>query len=67
MVLSGLKGMLKKRSITVTIGKNKCKTLGHVGMLHTVLDVTDKTVSPEDVARIEINPLRVRGLDIEFV
>ena len=67
MVLSGLKGMLKKRSITVTIGKNKCKTLGHVGMLHTVLDVTDKTVSPEDVARIEINPLRVRGMDIEFV
>lgn len=66
MVLSGLKGMVKKRSITVTVGKNKCKTLGHVGMLHTVLDVTDKSVSPEDVARIEINPLRVRGMEIRF-
>lgn len=66
MVISGLKGMLKKRSITVTVGKNACKTLGHVGMLHTVLDVTDKSVSPEDVARIEINPLRVRGMEVIF-
>lgn len=66
-VVSGLKGMVKKRAITVKVGGVKCKTVGHVGMLHTVLDVTDKTVSPGDVARIEINPLRVRGMEIKFV
>ena len=63
-VLAGLKGMLKKRSITVKIGKSKCKTVGHVGMLHTVMDVTDKPVAPGDTVLVEINPTRVRGMEI---
>lgn len=66
-VLAGLKGMVKKRAITVKVGNVKCKTVGHVGMLHTVLDVTDKPVAPGDIARVEINPLRVRGVEIKIV
>ena len=67
MVLTGLKGMLKKKHITVTVGNTKCKTVGHVGMLHTVLDVTNTTVSPEDIAIVEINPTCVRGMEIKIV
>lgn len=67
LVLAGLKQMLRKKSITVTVGKTRCKTLGHVGMLHTVLDVTDTPVAPGDVARVEINPLRARGMEIKIV
>lgn len=63
-VLAGLKGMVKKRSVTVKIGKAKCKTVGHVGMLHTVMDVTDKPVAPGDTVLVEINPTRVRGMEI---
>ena len=40
--------------------------LGHVGMLHTVCDITNATCSVGDTAILDINPLQVRGMDIVF-
>lgn len=65
-VLSGLKSLVLPRRLTVKVGKETCRVLGHVGMLHTVIDVTDKHVSEGDIAVLEINPCRVRGMEIRF-
>lgn len=66
-VLSGLKAMVFRPSVTVKVGNTVCKTLGHVGMLHTVVDVTGKNINPGETAIFEINPLRVRGMEIKYV
>lgn len=65
-VLSGIKDMLFPRKLYVTIRGEKCRVLGHVGMLHTVVDVTDKRVFEGDIATVEINPTRIRGMEIRF-
>jgi len=64
---SGLKGLVFPRRITVTVNGVKCRVLGHVGMLHTVVDITGKNLSAGDTAVLEINPCRVRGMEIRFV
>lgn len=65
-VLSGLKALVLPKRLTVKVGKETCRVLGHVGMLHTVIDVTDKAVTEGDIATLEINPCRVRGMEIRF-
>jgi len=65
-VLVGLKSLVLPRRLTVKVGKETCRVLGHVGMLHTVIDVTDKVVNEGDTAILEINPCRVRGMEIRF-
>ena len=65
-IASALKSMVLPRRLTVSIGEQKCRVLGHVGMLHTVVDVTDKIVSLGDTATLEINPCRVRGMELRF-
>ena len=66
-MVSGLKAMIFRPSVTVKVGNTSCKTLGHVGMLHTVVDVTGKNIAPGETALLEINPLRVRGMEVKFV
>ena len=65
-MLSGLKGIFLRRKLTVRVGNEKCRVLGHVGMLHTVIDITDKNCGAGDIASLEINPLRVRDIPIRF-
>ena len=40
--------------------------LGHVGMLHTVCDITKANCSVGDTAILDINPLQVRGMEIRY-
>lgn len=61
-----VKRMLFRKRLYVSIGGKKCPVLGHVGMLHTAVDVTRVTVKPGDKAILEINPLQVRGMEILF-
>lgn len=65
-VLSGLRTMVTKKKIYVRLNGKKCPVLGHVGMLHTAVDVTKASAKPGDKAILEINPLQVRGMDVEF-
>ena len=58
--------MVFKKKITVSINGKKCTVLGHVGMLHTVCDVTKAPCKPGDKAILEISPLQVRGMDIQY-
>ncbi len=64
--LGQLKVLVTRKKLYVTIGKRRCAVLGHVGMLHTVVDVTGLNVVAGDLARLEINPLYVKGMEIEY-
>lgn len=58
--------ILRRKKLYVSINGSLCPVLGHVGMLHTVCDITNATCSVGDTAILDINPLQVRGLDIVF-
>lgn len=65
-MLSYFKAMITRRRLYVKIGDSKARVLGHVGMLHTCVDVTDIECSAGDIAVMEINPLLARGLEVYF-
>ena len=59
-----LRGILSNLALTfnpnrpmIRIGKNFAPVLGHIGMLHTCVDVTDIPCVIGDIARLEMNPL----------
>ena len=64
--LSLIKAWLTRRRLYVILQGRKCPVLGHVGMLHTVVDVTGMEVHIGDQARLEINPLDQKGLKVEY-
>jgi len=61
-----LKRMIFGKKIYVNIGGKKCRVLGHVGMLHTVCDVTKLSCSVGDKVTVEISPTQVRGMEIVY-
>lgn len=66
-IFAGLKHLIAPPRLTVTIDGKKCRVLGHVGMLHTVVDVTGKKITEQDTAVVEINPVQLRGTDVVLV
>ncbi len=65
-ILSNLKLLLKPSAPTVAVGGRSTRTLGHIGMLHTCVDVTDLTCELGDLVRVEINPLLMKGLPVVY-
>lgn len=65
-VLSGLRTMLGHKAIYVTINDRRCRVLGHIGMLHTVCDVTDVPCALGDTATLNINPLMLKDVEVIF-
>ncbi len=66
-ILSNLKAMLTRKALWVTVNGKRCRVIGHIGMLHTCIDVTKVAdVAIGDTVRMEINPLLVKGLDIQY-
>lgn len=61
-----LKAMLRKKALYVTVNGQRCRVLGHVGMVNIVVDVTGLDCKLGDTVVAEINPLLVKGLEIEF-
>ena len=64
--VGAVRRMIFRKKIYVCIGGKKCPVLGHVGMLHTVCDVTGVNCRLGDTATLEINPTMVRGMEIRF-
>lgn len=64
--LGAVKRIFFKKKIYVSINGKKCPVLGHVGMLHTVVDVTKVNCKLGDKAILDINPLQVRGMEIIY-
>ena len=65
-ILSNLKLLLRPSWPTVELGGRRLRTLGHVGMLHTCVDVTDCPCAIGDVVRMDINPLMRKELPVIY-
>ena len=63
-MLSAFKGLIFRKSIYVTINGKRCRVLGHIGMLHTVCDVSGVKCSLGDKAVLNVNPLLLKGIDV---
>jgi alanine racemase len=55
--LSGLKSWMMRKTTTAVINGKTVPVLGHVGMQHTIINVTDVDCSVGDWVKLEVNPL----------
>lgn len=60
------KNIFLKRYIIVNVNGHKCRVLGHIGMVHAVIDVTDIECKIGDPVVVQINPLNVKGMKIVY-
>ncbi|MBQ9985558.1 MAG: alanine racemase [Oscillospiraceae bacterium] len=58
-ILSDIKRMFFKKSVYVKINGKKAKVLGHIGMTHTVCDITNISCDIGDKAEFDTSPLYV--------
>ena len=65
-VLRNLKQMVFKKHIYVTVNGKKCRVLGHIGMLHTCVDVTKLPCAVGDTAVFDIMPLLLKGIEVVY-
>ena len=61
-----IKTFLTHRHVYVTVNGRPARVLGFIGMVQTVCDVTDIPCRVGDPIRVEIGPLKVRGMDVVF-
>ena len=61
-----LLGIFMKKNLLVSVNGHKCRVLGHIGMVHTVIDVTDIDCSLGDKVVMQVNPLQVKGLKVHY-
>lgn len=63
-MLSAFRGLFLRRHLYVTVNGKRCRVLGHIGMLHTVVDVTNVPCAAGDRAVLNINPLLRKDIDV---
>ena len=63
-IASNLRTMLFGKAYYVTVNGKRCKVLGHIGMLHTAVDVSSISCSLGTPVRMEINPLMQKGMEV---
>lgn len=64
--LSAVKALLTRRKVYVAVNGKPARVLGHIGMVQTICDVTDIPCRVGDPIRLEIGPLKVKGLEVQF-
>ena len=64
--LGYVKAFLKKKAFYVTVNGQSARVLGHIGMVQTVVDVTDIPCETGDPVRVEINPLLLGAMEIRY-
>lgn len=65
-ILHWIRAVLQKKTIRVTVAGQSCPVIGHIGMLHTAIDVTDIACSPGDTVVLDINPLLLKDMQVVF-
>jgi alanine racemase len=56
----------RRRKAFVRINGHKAHVLGGVGLLHTMVDVTKIDCTVGDIAILDVDPVNVKGLNIEY-
>lgn len=64
--LSLLKAWLTHKRLWVKVNGQRCPVRGHVGMLHTAVDVSKVDCHAGDVVVFDISPLMRKGMDVEY-
>ncbi len=57
----------RKRKPTVRLAGKKMKRVGEIGLLHTVIDVTDTECSVGDTCFLDVDPVNVKGLSRTYI
>ena len=65
-VLRNLRQMIFKTHIYVTVNGKKCRVIGHIGMLHTCVDVTNIPCAVGDLAIFDLKPLLRKGIPVVY-
>ncbi len=65
-ILHHLKNIFIPRKLIVSVNGHKCRILGHVGLVHAVIDVTDVDCAVGDRVVLQVNPLTVKGLRVLY-
>ena len=65
-VLHYIKNMILPPKNMVVVAGKKCRTLGHIGMNHAVIDVTDLDCAVGSQVIADINPLNMKGLRVIY-
>lgn len=60
------KNLFARRWVIVEVNGHKCRVLGHIGMVHAVVDVTDIECAVGDRVIVPVNPLNVKGMKIIY-
>ena len=50
---------LRRKKFYVTVGNRRVRVLGHVGLNHTTVDVTDIDCQPGEIALFDVSPMFV--------
>lgn len=61
-----IKAFIKRKALYVSVNGTDCRVLGHVGMVNMVIDVTDCDCKVGDMARVNINPLLLKGVEVVY-
>ena len=56
----------RRRKAYIRINGKKARVLGSVGLLHTMVDVTNIDCTVGDIAVLDVDPVNVKGLPIEY-
>lgn len=64
--LSALRGLLRRQRVTVEIRGVSCPVVGAIGMLHCAVDVTGMGCKRGERVVLQVNPLHVKGMPVEF-
>ncbi len=62
-----VKALLTRKRLYVQVNGRSCPVLGHVGMINMVIDITDCDCQVGDWAEVNINPLLLKGIDVEYL
>ena len=65
-VLRNFRQMIFKKHIYVTVNGKKCRVIGHIGMLHTCVDVTNIPCAVGDLAIFDLKPLLRKGIPVVY-
>jgi len=56
----------RRRKTFIKINGQRARVLGSVGLLHTMVDVTNIDCTVGDIATLDVDPVNVKGLPIEY-
>lgn len=65
-VVSNLRAILRRPYVTVEVNGKTCRVVGAIGMLHCAVDVTGLNCQCGDRVTVQINPLHVKGIPIQY-